>query len=97
MSENISDSFIDQARKLNDQRLVAVQEIATAVQARVNAEQALKDAQVAERKAFKDAERKGWTKTELDKLRPAKRRRANRPSGTDTTSTGHDDSADATP
>lgn len=97
MSENITDSFIDQARKLNEQRLAAVQEIATAVQARVDAEQALKDAQVAERKAFKDAERKGWTKTELDKLRPAKRRRTNRPSSADTTSTVQDDSADTTP
>lgn len=75
MTENITESFIDQARKLNDQRLTAVRDIATAVQARVDAEQALKDAQAAERKAFKDAERKGWTKSELDKLRPAKRRR----------------------
>ena len=76
MTEKITESFIDQARKLNDQRLAAVQDIASAVQARVDAEQALKDAQAAERKAFKDAERKGWTKSELDKLRPAKRRRA---------------------
>ncbi|GAA1677513.1 hypothetical protein GCM10010977_28950 [Citricoccus zhacaiensis] len=75
MTENITESFIDQARKLNDQRLAAAQDIAVAVQARVDAEQALKDAQAAERKAFKDAERKGWTKPELDKLRPAKRRR----------------------
>lgn len=75
MTEKITESFIDQARKLNDQRLAAVQDIASAVQARVDAEQALKDAQAAERKAFKDAERKGWTKSELDKLRPAKRRR----------------------
>lgn len=75
MTENITESFIDQARKLNDQRLTAVQDIAAAVQARIDAEQALKDAQAAERKAFKDAERRGWTKTELDKLRPTKRRR----------------------
>lgn len=86
MSENITESFIDQARKLNDQRLAAVQDIAAAVQARVDAEQALKDAQAAERKAFKDAERKGWTKTELDRLRPAaSRRRAKRSTaGSDT-------------
>lgn len=75
MTKNITESFIDRARKLNDQRLTAVQDIAAAVQARVDAEQALKDAQAAERKAFKDAERKGWTKAELDKLRPTKRRR----------------------
>jgi hypothetical protein len=88
MSENITESFIDQARKLNEQRLAAAQDIAAAVQARVDAEQALKDAQAAERKAFKDAERKGWTKTELDKLRPTKRRR---PTNTRTT-TDHDTS-----
>ncbi|QCU79574.1 hypothetical protein E7744_14720 (plasmid) [Citricoccus sp. SGAir0253] len=75
MSENITESFIDQARKLNDQRLSAAREIAAAVQARVDAEHALAQAQAAERKAFKDAERKGWTKTELDKLRPTKRTR----------------------
>jgi hypothetical protein len=75
MSENITESFIDQARKLNEQRLAAVQDIAAAVQARVDAEQALSHAQAAERKAFKDAERKGWTKAELDKLRPAPGRR----------------------
>jgi hypothetical protein len=83
MSENITESFLDQARKLNDQRLTAVQDIAAAVQKRVDAEQALKDAQAAERKAFKDAERKGWTKTELDRLRPARkpRRTTNTASG----------------
>jgi hypothetical protein len=75
MSENITESFINHARKLNDQRLAAAQDIAAAVQSRVDAEQALSHAQAAERKAFKDAERKGWTKTELDKLRPAKRTR----------------------
>lgn len=75
MTENFTESFIEQARKLNDQRLTAARDIATAVQARVEAEQALKDAQAAERKAFKDAERKGWTKTELDRLRPARRTR----------------------
>lgn len=75
MTENITESFIHQARKLNAQRLAAVEDIAHATQARVDAEQALKQAQAAERKAFKDAERKGWTKTELDKLRPTKKSR----------------------
>jgi crotonobetainyl-CoA:carnitine CoA-transferase CaiB-like acyl-CoA transferase len=90
MSDNITESFIDQARKLNEQRLAAAQDIAAAVQARVDAEQALSHAQATERKAFKDAERKGWTKTELDKLRPtpsrrrAKRTTAEARTGTDT-------------
>jgi crotonobetainyl-CoA:carnitine CoA-transferase CaiB-like acyl-CoA transferase len=75
MSENITESFLDQARKLNEQRLAAAQDIAAAVQARVDAEQALSHAQAAERKAFKDAERKGWSKAELDRLRPAPSRR----------------------
>lgn len=88
MTENITETFIDQARKLNDQRLAAVQDIAAAVQARVDAEKALKDAQAAERKAFKDAERKGWTKAELDKLRPTKRRRTTKDTdGSDSTTT----------
>ncbi|MFC7403446.1 hypothetical protein [Citricoccus sp. GCM10030269] len=96
MTENITETFIDQARKLNDQRLTAVQDIAAAVQARVDAEQALKDAQTAERKAFKDAERKGWTKTELDKLRPAKRRRTTTkdPAGPNSTTTAEHQSTD---
>lgn len=95
MTENITESFIDQARKLNDQRLTAVQDIAAAVQARVDAEQALKDAQVAERKAFKDAERKGWTKSELDKLRPTKRRRTTKDTaGSNSTATAAHHSTD---
>ncbi|MCG2621113.1 hypothetical protein LVY72_04190 [Arthrobacter sp. I2-34] len=43
---------------------------------------------------MKDAERKSWTKTELDRLRPSKRRRSNRPSGHATDHASH--TADST-
>jgi len=35
----------------------------------------LKEAEAEERKAYREAERNGWTKTELNKLKPTKRRR----------------------
>jgi len=70
-----TDKFLEDARKLTEQRMAAAEKIAEAIAARVAAEEALKEAEAEERKAYREAERSGWTKTELNKLKPVKRRR----------------------
>ena len=70
-----TEKFLEDARKLTEQRMAAAEKIAQAISARVAAEEALKEAEAEERKAYKEAERNGWTKTELNKLKPVKRRR----------------------
>ena len=75
MATLTSEQILDQARKLNEKRMQSVQKIADAISARVDAEETLRTAQLAEKKAFTDAEKNGWTKTELNKLRPTKRRK----------------------
>src|SRR5690625_954143 len=69
------EKFLEDARKLTEQRMAAAEKIAEAISARVAAEEALKKAEAEERKAYREAERHGWTKTELNKLKPVKKRR----------------------
>jgi hypothetical protein len=75
MATLTTEQILDQARKLTEKRMQSVRKIADAISARVDAEEALRKAQLAEKKAFADAEKNGWTKTELNKLRPTKRRK----------------------
>lgn len=70
-----TEKFLEDARKLTEQRMDAAKNIAEAISNRVAAEDALKKAESDERKAYRDAERHGWSKTELNKLKPTKRRR----------------------
>jgi dsDNA-specific endonuclease/ATPase MutS2 len=70
-----TEKFLEDARKLTEQRMAAAEKIAQTIAARVAAEEALKEAEAEERKAYREAERNGWTKTELNKLKPTKRRR----------------------
>lgn len=79
MATLTSEQILDQARKLTEKRMQSVHQIADAINARVEAEEALRKAQLAEKRAFADAEKNGWTKTELNKLRPSKRRRNAKP------------------
>lgn len=70
-----TEKFLEDARKLTEQRMDAAKNIAEAISNRVAAEEALKETEAEERKAYRDAERHGWSKTELNKLKPTKRRR----------------------
>lgn len=70
-----TEKFLEDARKLTEQRMAAAEKIAQAISARVAAEEALKEAESEERKAYREAERHGWTKAELNKLKPTRKRR----------------------
>ena len=86
MATLTSEQILDQARKLTEKRMQSVHQIADAISARVEAEETLRKAELAEKKAFTDAEKNGWTKAELNKLRPTKTsRRAPKPKATSTT------------
>src|SRR5699024_9597768 len=90
----ITEKFLEDARKLTEQRMAAAENIAQAISARVAAEEALKEAEAEERKAYREAERKGWGKAELNKLKPTKRRRTSQQKKN---TTGSDDKSLATP
>ena len=51
-----TEKFLEDARKLTEQRMAAAENIAQAISARVAAEEALKEAEAEERKAYKEAE-----------------------------------------
>lgn len=70
-----TEKFLEDARKLTTQRMEAAEHLAEKIAARVQAEEALKAAQAEEKKAYTQAEKNGWTKTELNKLKPVKRQR----------------------
>lgn len=92
MATSTSEQILEEARKLTDKRMQSVKKIADAISARVEAEETLRKAQLAEKKAFSDAEKNGWTKTELNRLRPAKRRKT-----TKTTSSAEPSSSEDSP
>src|SRR5690625_2145100 len=69
-----TEKFLEDARKLTAQRMEAAEHLADKIAARVKAEEALKEDQAAEKKAYTYAERNGWTKSELNKLKPMRRR-----------------------
>jgi Tfp pilus assembly protein PilX len=79
-----TEQFLEDARKLTEQRMAAAENIAQAISVRVAAEEALKEAESEERKAYREAERHGWTKTELNRLKPVKRRRSSQKKTTTT-------------
>jgi len=81
--------------------MAAAEKIAKAIATRVDAEEALKEAESEERKAYREAERNGWTKTELNKLKPVKKRhtpqqKKNTARAEDTSHTSSDNSANNT-
>lgn len=82
-----TEKFLEDARQLTEQRMAAAEKIAEAISARVAAEEALKQAESEERKAYRNAEQHGWTKTELNKLKPTKRRRTSQQNKTTTSGT----------
>jgi len=69
-----TEKFLEDARKLTAQRMEAAEYLAEKIAARVQAEEALKEAQTEEKKAYTHAEKNGWSKAELNKLKPTKRR-----------------------
>ncbi len=74
--------FLEEARRLTDQRMAAAETIADALARRDEAHAAAAAADAEAESAFRDAERAGWTAAELNRLRPADlgtRKRAGRP------------------
>lgn len=64
--------ILQQLQAQNDLRMEAANDIAQAVSARVNAENALVEAQAKEKSAFTNALKKGWTQQELNKISPTR-------------------------
>lgn len=92
---------LDEARKVNDQRLKAVEELATAVAFRVDLERQVHEAKKEEKRLMTAAEKQGWTRAQVNKFAraPKNTRRTQSPNNTETetasTETTTDPAADA--
>lgn len=63
--------FLEDARRATDKRMAAAETIATKLAEWDQARAAVENAAVSVEAAFRDAERAGWSKSELRQLRPA--------------------------
>lgn len=59
---------LDEARKVNEQRLKAVEELAAAVAFRVEVERQLHEAKKEEKRLMNAAEKQGWTRAQVNKF-----------------------------
>lgn len=71
MNENIStaeQAVLDEARKVNEKRMQAIQDLAAIVAQRVDLEEQLKDNAKQERRAVREAEKSGWTPAQIKRF-----------------------------
>lgn len=59
---------LDEARKVNDERLKAVEELAAAVAFRVDLEKQVHEAKKEEKRLMTAAEKQGWTRAQVNKF-----------------------------
>lgn len=68
---------LDEARKVNDERLKAVEDLAAAVAFRVDLEKQVHEAKKEEKRLMTAAEKQGWTRAQVNKFartpKPTKR------------------------
>ena len=63
--------FLEEMRRMNEERMAAAERIADALARREEAHAAAAEADAETEAAFRDAERAGWTAGELNRLRPS--------------------------
>lgn len=69
---------LDEARKVNDERLKAVEELAAAVAFRVDLERQVHEAKKEEKRLMTAAEKQGWTRAQVNKFARAPKPTAKR-------------------
>lgn len=70
-SENLSaaeQAVLDEAHKVNEQRMQAIKDLAAIVAQRVELEEQLKDNTKEERRAIREAEKAGWTPAQIKRF-----------------------------
>lgn len=70
---------LDEARKVNDERLKAVEELAAAVAHRVDLEKQVHEAKKEEKRLMTIAEKHGWTRAQVNKFSRAPKTTGKRP------------------
>src|SRR5690625_3860234 len=71
MNKNIStaeQAVLDEARKVNEERMQAIQDLAAIVAQRIDLEEQLKDNTKQERRAIREAEKVGWTPAQIKRF-----------------------------
>ena len=95
--------FLEEMRRMNEERMAAAERIADALARREEAHAAAAEADSQTEAAFRDAERAGWTPSELNRLRPSdmttrkRSTRTRRPRKTNSTSSTSEASSTVPP
>lgn len=76
-------AVLDEARKVNEERMQAIQDLAAIVAQRIDLEERLKDNAKQERRAIREAEKAGWTPAQIKRFMKPPRTQS-RPSPTKT-------------
>jgi|SRR5699024_1627267 len=61
-------AVLDEARKVNEERMQAIQDLAATVAQRIDLEERLKDNAKEERRAVREAEKAGWTPAQIKRF-----------------------------
>lgn len=61
-------AVLDEARKVNEERIHPIQELAAIVAQRIDLEKQLKDNTRQERRAIREAEKAGWTPAQIKRF-----------------------------
>jgi len=91
MSENVSvkDQAIAEAERINAERMKVVEDLATAVEERVELERLLAEAQKKEKRLMTEAEKVGWTRKQVSSFaKPPKRSTSKQQTNSSTGSSG---------
>lgn len=76
-------AVLDEARKVNEERMQAVKNLAVVVAQRIDLEEQLKDNTKQERRAVREAEKAGWTPAQIKRfMKPPRTQHTSRRSAT---------------
>src|SRR5699024_7295773 len=74
-------AVLDEARKVNEERMQAIQNLAAIVAQRIDLEERLKDNAKQERRAVREAEKAGWTPAQIKRfMKPPRTQNTTQPS-----------------
>lgn len=89
-------AVLEEARKVNEERMRAIEELAAIVAERISLEEQLKENSKEEKRAIREAEKAGWTPAQIKRfMKPPRSQNKTRPSK-DNGKTGTQESGDTT-
>lgn len=83
---------LEEAARVNEERMAAIEELAKAVATRVGLEQDLSEAKKEERRLMAAAEKQGWTKAQVNRFAKPRKTTARKVQDTSSTDNGGENS-----